>query len=367
VSDPTLTNDFRTLHDIVAAARKRTERGPWEYLMGAAETETTFRRNRLAIDSLAFRPRVLRDVRAIDCTTALFGQPSRLPVFLAPIGSCQSLDPSGALGVAKAAESFGVMNMLSSVTQPGLEEIAAETRHPKMYQLYVRGDRAWVREQVERVVRSGYVAFCLTVDTAVYSRRERDLISGWAPPARHSVTGENAHYQAALEWDTVKWYKDHYALPLILKGVATAEDAALAVEHGVDVVYVSNHGGRQLDHGLGSIEVLPEVVQAVGGRARVFVDGGFYRGTDVLKAIALGAHAVGLGRLGGLGLAAAGEAGVLRVLELLEIEMRTSMGLLGTTRLAQLDASCLRTTTPADAPSAFASPFLFLDWRESAS
>ena len=189
--------------------------------------------------------------------------------------------------------------------------------------------------------------------------RERDLIKRWLPSARNYVYG--FEYQASVSWDLIKWYKDEFRLPLILKGIATAEDAQLAVEHGVEVVYVSNHGGRQLDHGRGAIDVLPEVVQAVGGKAEVWVDGGFLRGSDVLKAIALGASAVGIGRLHGFGLAAGGEAGVARVLELLEDEIRRDMGLLGVTRLDQLNASHLHPATPVYPAHHVSSAFPFLN------
>jgi len=196
---------------------------------------------------------------------------------------------------------------------------------------------------VRRAKDHGYTAFCYTVDVAMYSRRERDLLGRFVKPWRADAAA-SAKFQSALSWDEIKRYKDKYDLPLIVKGIATAEDALLAVEHGVEVVYVSNHGGRQLDHGLGSAAVLPQVVEAVAGKAQVWVDGGFMRGTDVVKAIALGASAVGIGRLCGLGLAAAGVPGLVRALELLEDEVRTCLGLLGVT-------SCLQLTSKHLAPA----------------
>lgn len=359
-------SQFQTLHEIARAARERLDDGLWDYLMGAAETETTLRRNRQSLDSIAFRPRVLRDVREVDTRCTLFGRESRLPIFIAPIGSLQSLDASGSMGVARAAERFGIPSFLSSVTLPGMEEVGAATAHPKIFQLYVRGDEPWIAEYVERALKSGYAAFCITVDTAIYSRRERDIVKRWVPNSMRSGLATGFEYQAGLSWKQVAWFKAKYPkLPLVIKGIATAEDARIAVDHGVEMIYVSNHGGRQLDHGAGAIELLPEVVEAVGGRAQVFVDGGFYRGADVLKAIALGADAVGIGRLYGLGLAAAGEAGVLRVLELLDDEVRRSMGHLGVTSLKELDRSYLRPAAPAYAGSAFTSAFPFLELRPS--
>ncbi len=345
-----LEEKFTTLHEIVRAARMNLAPGPWDYLIGGTETETTLRRNRQALDSVAFRPRVLRDVSTIDATSTLFGRPVRLPVMLAPIGSIETFTEGGGATAAQASGAFGVPQMLSSVCNPGLEAVAKAADNFRIFQLYVRGDGAWVDDWVRRAVEHGYSAFCLTVDTACYSRRERDLARRFVKPWRTRAGG--FEFQAGLSWDHVKRFKDTHAVPLLLKGIATAEDAALAVEHGVQGVYVSNHGGRQLDHGRGTLDVLPEVVAAVAGRATVLVDGGFVRGTDVVKAIALGAQAVGVGRLACCGLAAAGQAGLERVLELLEDEVRIAMGLLGVSRLSQLDRSYLHPAAPVTLPHA---------------
>jgi glycolate oxidase len=347
---PGLDERFQTLHEIVRAARTNLAPGPWDYLVGGAETETTLKRNRQALDAVAFRPRVLRDVTTIDCTSTFLGRPVRLPVLVAPIGSLETFTPGGAATAARAAAEFGVPFMLSSVCAPGLEATAAAAPEGfRLFQLYVRGDDAWVDDWARRAREHGYAAFCLTVDAALYSRRERDLARRFVKPWRQAATGLD--HQAALTWDHVRRFKDaHPDLPLILKGIATAEDAALAVEHGVEVVYVSNHGGRQLDHGRGTLDILPEVVEAVRGRARVVVDGGFARGTDVVKALALGAAAVGLGRLACFGLAAAGAAGLVRVLELLEDEIRICLGLLGVGGVAALDGSFLTAASPVGRP-----------------
>ena len=352
---PDLTERFQTLQEIVKAARAALPAGAWDYLVGGSETETTLVRNRQALDAIAFRPRVLRDVSRVDATGQILGRPVRLPVFAAPVGSVETFTAGGGATAAEGTHSFGVPLMLSSVCAPGLETVAAAAPDGlRIFQLYVRGDDGWVDDHVKRARDQGYAAFCLTVDTAVYSRRERDLARRFVKPWRAAATGRE--FQAALAWDHVKRFKDLHDLPLVLKGIATAEDATLACAHGVDVVYVSNHGGRQLDHGLGSLETLPEVVRAVAGRAAVWVDGGFMRGTDVVKAIALGAQAVGLGRLPCLGLAAAGSPGLVRTLELLEDEVRVALGLLGADRLGVLDGSYVRPATPvrrAHAISAF--------------
>lgn len=326
---------YVTLHEIAAAARRNLAPGPWGYLIGGTETETTVKRNRHALDAIGFRPRVLRDMRHVDAGGGILGASVRLPVLIAPVGGVESFVDGGAASVAKASAEFGVPQMLSSVCQPGLEATAAAADNLRMFQLYVRGDAAWVDDHVRRAKDNGYRAFCLTVDSAMYSRRERDIAGRFVKPWRADAAKGMA-FQAALNWDDVKRYKDQHDLPLILKGIATADDAALAVEHGAEVVYVSNHGGRQLDHGLGSAAVLPEVVKAVAGRADVWVDGGFMRGSDVVKGIALGARCVGVGRLACLGLAADGVAGLVRALEILEEEVRVSLGLLGAASFAEL-------------------------------
>jgi glycolate oxidase len=353
------TQQFLTLSEIIAAARANLAPGPWSYLIGGAETETTVKRNRHAIDSIAFRPRVLNNVSKIDSASTFLGHKVRLPVMLAPIGGLESIVPEGAAAAARASAQFGVPQMLSSVCQPGLEKTAAAAKNVRVFQLYVRGNDAWVDDHVRRAQDHGYSAFCFTVDVAVYSRRERDLIGRFVKPWRASA-GEGAPYQAGLSWDQVKRYKDKYpSFPLIIKGIATAEDAEIAVQHGVEVVYVSNHGGRQLDHGLGSLAVLPEVVRAVGKKAEVWVDGGFMRGTDVVKAIALGAKTVGIGRLCGLGLGAAGVPGLVRALELLEDEVRTALGLLGVTSYAELKPAHLAPAPMVTLPDTFSAfPFL---------
>jgi len=350
--------EYVVLHEFVAPARRNLSRQTWDYLMGGAETETTLRRNRLAIDSLAFRPRVLRDVSKVDVTSTFLGKPLRIPVMMAPIGSIESFTPGGGATAAQASAEFGVPQMLSSVCNPGLEAVAKAADNFRIFQLYVRGDDGFVDDHVRRAVANGYTGFCLTVDTASYSRRERDLARRFVKPWRLRATGFD--YQAGLSWTQVKRFKDTHDVPLILKGIATAEDAALACEHGVDVVYVSNHGGRQLDQGRGSLDVLPEVVKAVGGRARIIVDGCFQRGTDVVKAIALGADLVGMGRMPCFGLAAAGAAGCVRMLELMEEEIRIALALLGVDRLAALDPSYMHPAPPVTFPHVF-SAFPLLD------
>ena len=340
--------DFVTNQEVILAARRNLTQDVWDYLSGGSESETTMRRNRLGFDSLALRPRVCVDVSKIDTSTTFLGQKLRIPVMMAPIGSLQTITPEGGVAVAKAAAEFGTMNFVSSVTQPSLEEIAASTNHPKIFQLYIRGGLDWCEEILERVKKAGYMALCLTVDTAHYSRRERQMMNRWLPPSKRLES--QRIYQAMVTWEMMAAIKKIANMPFILKGVATAEDAKIAVDHGVDVVYVSNHGGRQLDQGRGTMDILPEVVAAVNGKADVLLDGSVLRGTDVIKAIALGAKAVTIGKLQGWGLAAGGSTGLVRVLELLEEELIIDMGLLGVTRIDQIDAKYVCQAPPVTFP-----------------
>lgn len=348
-----------TMHEIVIAARNNVGRAVWNYITGAAETETTMRRNRHSLDCLALRPRILRDVREIDTSATFMGHRLRIPCLLAPIGSLQSITPEGGVAVARAAAEFGVINLVSTVTEPSLEEIAAATDHPKIFQIYIRGDETWTDELIDRARNAGYAALALTVDSAYYGRRERQLIAGWRPPSIRRYGEERRMHQAGLTWEWMDRMRERGRLPFILKGVQTAEDAKIAIDRGVDVIYVSNHGGRQLDHGDGTIEILGEVTAVAGNRAEIVVDGGFLRGTDVLKALALGADAVALGRFQAWALAAGGERMLVRALEIMEAEMRNAMGLIGVTSLSELDEGFVKEARAVDrAHELSAFPFL---------
>jgi glycolate oxidase len=342
-------SDLLNLHEIIAKARQNLNQNDWDYIVGGAESEATLRRNRMALDSLALRPRVLRDVSNVDCSVNQFGRKLRIPVVLAPVGSLESFHALGAGSVVCAVEEFGVAHMLSSVCDPGLEDLAAAAPQAlRLYQLYVRGDAAWVDDHVERAIAHGYAAFCLTVDTAHYSRRERDIAKRFVTAGRRRVQGRL--FQSALDWTTVARIKQRFNIPLAIKGIATAEDARIALKHGVEWIYVSNHGGRQLDHGRGSMEVLPEIVDAIAGRAKILIDGSICRGTDIVKAIAAGADLVGIGRMQCFALAAGGQPGVVRLLELLEDEVQRCLGLLGVASFAELDRSYLHAAAPTSVP-----------------
>jgi isopentenyl diphosphate isomerase/L-lactate dehydrogenase-like FMN-dependent dehydrogenase len=338
------SRDFVSLQEIARSARRKLPRELWDHLSGGSDSETTLRRNRLALDSLALRQRVLVNVADIDTRTTLLGQTLATPVFLAPVGGFLGMcNAQGAIPVARAAVAKHTTAFISTAVKPSFEAAQQAVSEALIFQLYVRSGRAWIEETLDKAKQAGFRALCVTVDRAWYGRRERDIIS------RASVREGfgDPRYQASIVWSDLVWMKERIGRPLVVKGIATAEDARLAVEYGADAVYVSNHGGRQLDHGQASIEVLPEVVEAVAGRAEVLVDGGILRGTDVVKAIALGAQAVGVGKLLGWSLAAGGQAGIERMLELLDVEIRTAMGLMGVTSLTQLNPGWVRPTTPA--------------------
>ncbi|MCP3473326.1 alpha-hydroxy-acid oxidizing protein [Bradyrhizobium sp. CCGUVB1N3] len=348
------SNDERTIAGLFGLAARRLRPEVWDYFVGGSETETTIARNRMALDSREFLPRVLRDVSKLSIERPFFDRIASLPIFLAPIGSLGLFDPEAALACAKAAANAGVPMFLSIMAQPSLEDVARlSPKTDLVLQLYMRGDRNWLDGIVGRAEGAGCVALCMTVDSAVYGRRERDLSNGFSSAAavdrvnfadRHDV--QITREQAALTWDTIGWLRRRTAMPLILKGIMTADDAALCVENGVDVVYISNHGGRQLDHTSATLDQLQVVAQATAGRCKIFIDGGFLHGTDVLKAIALGADFVGIGKAQAAGLAANGAAGVSRLLTILHDEIATSLALLGCPGLADLGPDYLRQAAP---------------------
>ena len=331
--------EYLVLHEFVKKAKEKLPKETWDYLIGASETETTFKRNRFALDNIAFRPRVLRDVENVDLSVDLFGHNLKMPVILAPIGSMQDFVDGAGTAPTIAASEFGIMHMISSTCMPGLEEVAKSVNYPKLFQLYVRGNKDWVDDNIKNAMDHNYAGICLTVDLDAYGRRERDLAKRYRTTSRQSASG--FEHQMRFSWKDIDRIKSYCHLPIIIKGIATKEDALLAVEHGVEVVYVSNHGGRQLDYGLGGLNVLPEISEAIGDNAKVIFDGGIMRGTDVVKAIALGADCVGIGRLQGFAAAAGGSKAIVRMLELLELEISTALRLLGVNSIFDLDDTYL--------------------------
>src|SRR5262245_52535671 len=300
--------ELATTTELVALAKAKLSAPSWDFIVGGAETETTILRNRHALDAIAFRPRVLRNVDATDLSVKFLKSKQRLPVLLAPLASLTDIHPDGALPIARAAKEFGCLMLLSSVAQQDLEVIARAAGERFVFQLYADGDESWVLELAKRAAAAGARALCLTVDVPTFGRRERGMhrrqaIAGRAFGALR--TGEE--HRARADWKLVAKLKKALDVPLMLKGIQTAEDAELALQHGVDVIYVSNHGGRQLDHCRGAVDVLPEIASTARGKAQIVIDGGFMRGTDVVKAIAKGAAMVGVGRLQALALGAGGQ------------------------------------------------------------
>ncbi len=340
-----MTATFVTLPEIRQAARRRLPREVYNFGAGGAETETTLRRNRRALSRLAIRQQILVDAREIDLETTLLDVPLSWPVAVAPMGGLVLFHPEGDVEMARGAGRADTLQFLSGATGWPVEEVAAANPGPKMFQLYHHGDRGWVADLLARVEASGYLAVCLTVDVQVYGRRERDIVARWDPRAAMSSApnprGPDPDYQARLTWDDVAWLKKTTRLPIGLKGIMTAEDARRAVEAGVGLIWVSNHGGRQLDQTQASVEALPAVVGAVAGRADIVVDGGFSRGTDVIKGLALGAKVVAIGRTVLWGLGADGADGVACALGILRAELRTSLALCGRTSVTGLSPDLL--------------------------
>jgi 4-hydroxymandelate oxidase len=349
------------LADYEQLARERLPQMVFDYYSGGAGDEQTVRENRLGWQRWRLRPRVLVDVATRDLSTKVLGMPLSMPVLTAPCAFNSLAHTDGELAVARAATTAGIIQVVSTAGTHSMEQVAAAAPAGlRWFQLYCYRDRAVTKWLVERAVAAGYRALCLTVDAPLVGRRERDARNRFALP--HGLGWKNlegvgldqmeavpdgsalVHYissiwDASLTWEAVEWLRGLSPLPLVIKGVLTAEDARLAVEHGAAAIVVSNHGGRQLDGTLPTSEALPEIVEAVAGRAEILVDGGIRRGSDILKAIALGARAVLVGRPYLWALAVAGEEGVSHLLALLRDELDLDMALSGRPTIASIDRS----------------------------
>jgi isopentenyl diphosphate isomerase/L-lactate dehydrogenase-like FMN-dependent dehydrogenase len=359
--------DWQTIADVVLAARLGLTPPLWSFSGSGPETEVTIRRNRAAFDRIAFMPRVLRGAANPDPSTTFLGHRLSLPVMLAPVGSIALWHPEGALPAARVADRMGTISYVPDA-KPGLEGVRAASEGPIVYQLYAyMGDRDWQEYMVRRVENAGYSALCVTVDSAGGGVRQRPLANRtlWTDESAAAEGGGRASEaagrsrnlppaavpQARLTWEDLAWLRDRTKLPFILKGVLSPRDAELAVECGVDAIYVSNHGGRRQDQLPSTIEALPGVIEAVARRAEVVVDSGFMRGTDVVKALALGASAVAIGKLMIWALAAGGEAGLQRTLELMQREIAATMASVGASTLADLTPALLMPSfSPPPAP-----------------
>jgi L-lactate dehydrogenase (cytochrome) len=373
------------IEDMRQRARRRLPRAVFDFIDGGAEDEVSLRLNRTAFERITFRPRVLVDAGALDLTTTILGQPLATPLILAPTGLCGMAAPRAEVLAGRAAVNCGVIFTLSSMSGVSIEDTMREAPGPHWFQLYVWRDRALTRSLVERAAAAGYRALVLTVDVQMLGQRERDLRNGATVPPRVTPanaidsaqkigwllqmarnpridfvnvaaatsrgTGRgplsmaqyvNAQFDPTVNWKDLDWLRSVWRGPLAIKGIMTAEDARRAVDAGVDSVIVSNHGGRQLDGLPAPIDVLPEVVEAVGERTQVILDGGVRRGSDVAKALALGARACMIGRPYLYGLGAAGQPGAEMAINLLRLELARVLTLLGRPTVRELDRSALR-------------------------
>ncbi|OHV73619.1 alpha-hydroxy-acid oxidizing enzyme [Pseudofrankia sp. BMG5.36] len=390
MQDAVNVEDFRRL------ARRRLPRAVFDALEGGAGDEVSLRRNRTAFDRIEFRPRPLADVAKRDLSTTVFGERLSMPIMLAPTGASRLARSAAEIAVARAAARADVVYMQSTVAAFPLEDVAASSTGSLWYQLYLPPDRAELGDLLRRIAAAGYRALAITIDTSILGNRERDIrnrlmsrpprprivLQGAGKPAwatdflrgkadylrgRLGAARPDAPSQLSLDqtretitaasdcvtWEDVERIRSLWDGPLVIKGLMRGDECDRLVELGVDGVVVSNHGGRQLDGVPATIDVLPEVVDAAAGRLTVFLDGGIRRGNDAAKALALGAAAVFVGRPYLYGLAAGGEAGVLRMIELLREELDRAMALLGAATVADLDRTLV---SGARIPGAFPPP-----------
>jgi 4-hydroxymandelate oxidase len=349
------------LFEYEAIASKNLSQMAWDYFASGAGDEVTLRDNRAAFERLKLRPRMLVDVSQRDLRTTILGRSLSMPILIAPMAFQCLAHPEGEIATARVASKLGVGKILSTMATKSIEEVAAAGNGaPQWFQLYVHRDRGLTRALVERAYQAGFSALCLTVDAPMLGRRERDTrhqfhlpagmelanfmgLEGWKMPQQAGESSLFAYFAQQLDpsltWADLEWLQSLSPLPLVVKGILRGDDAIRAVERGAQAVIVSNHGGRQLDGAIATIDALSEVVAAVGDRAEILVDGGIRRGTDILKALALGAKAVAIGRPILWGLATNGAAGVQHVLEILKGELDLAMALSGCAQLANIDSS----------------------------
>jgi isopentenyl diphosphate isomerase/L-lactate dehydrogenase-like FMN-dependent dehydrogenase len=331
--------EFRTLSMFEQRAQAIVMPDALAYATGGSASEATLERNRQALRHLALEQRVLMGVQSIDTRAEFLDLSLPSPIIVCPMGGMYRFHPEGDVEMARGATRDGGMTVVAGGAA-GLDNIAAAASGPLIFQLYWLGDRSWVADRLQQVAAAGdrFKAFCLTVDAAAYSRRERDIVLNVA--ARRATPLPDT--QSMLTWDDVDWVRTQLALPFGLKGIMTAADALLALEHHVDFIWVSNHGGRQIDDGRATIDALAEIAEVVGGRVPLIVDSGFRRGTDAIKALALGATLVAFGRTALWGFAVGGADGVQKVLRLLNEEVVINMKLAGQQSTRRLTPAAIR-------------------------
>jgi L-lactate dehydrogenase (cytochrome) len=375
-----------SIEDVAAKARRRLPSGARAYLDGGGEGECTLRRNRHAFDRIEFQPEMPRYVADLDTSTTVLGRRVALPFALSPIGAPRMFHHEGELAVARAARHAGIPYGLSTLATTSVEAVAAETDTPLWFQLYLWGDRRENKESIDRARAAGFDALLFSIDTVVRSKREREKHAGldlpqphltvptfldgalhprWAwhfltsdtisfpnigPPDHRSREKMSDMFDGTVVWEDLEWIREMWDGKIVVKGVLRPEEAIRAADAGLDGVIVSNHGGRQLDHLPATIDVLGEIVDAVGDRLDVLVDSGFRRGTDIAAALCLGAKAVLVGRAHLYGLAAAGEAGVRHCIDILAEELRMAMALCGVRRIDEFDRNLIRRRPVAAAP-----------------
>ncbi|MCI0434977.1 MAG: alpha-hydroxy-acid oxidizing protein [Gemmatimonadetes bacterium] len=358
------------LYDFEAAALAQLPRPTRDYCCGGANDEITLERNRAAYEALPLHYRVLRDVSERDLSTSVLGIPVSMPILIAPTACHELAHPDGELATARAASAAGTLMTLSTLSNFAMEEVSREARGPLWFQLYVYRDRGVTCELIRRAEAAGCRAIVLTVDAPVGGLRERDVRNEFRLPegivmrnllpaggtfagldtAAGSVAAYiNAMFDPSLSWRDLDWLAAQTSLPVVVKGIVRADDAVRALEHGARSIVVSNHGGRQLDTSPATIEVLEAITTAIDGRIEVLIDGGVRRGTDVLKALALGARAVLIGRPILWGLAVGGEQGVLQVLDILRRELDVAMALCGCCSVDDVDIDLIHPPNRATA------------------
>lgn len=355
-SDPTDPKRILSLSEFEEIARVRLPHATYEYLAAGAGDEQTLRRNRESFDRILLRPRILRDVASVDTTLTLLGRHLALPIVLAPTAFHRAIHPDGEIGTATGAGSIGVPWIISTATTTSLDEIGRAATGPLWFQLYVQPDRAVTLDLVQKAESIGCEALCLTVDSPAQGARNRQTRARFelppgitAPYMGELVAGRNISDNGRgsnITWDDLEWLVSVSKVPVVVKGILDGRDAAQSVDAGVAGIVVSNHGARNLDAIPATIDALPEVADHVAGRVPVLIDGGIRRGTDIVKAIALGASAVLVGRPYCFGLAVAGAEGVQRVVEILRTELEMAMKLMGLRTLGEIDRLALWSSRP---------------------
>ncbi len=341
-------------------AKEHLSQMAFDYYSSGAWDEVTLRDNLAAFTRVKLRPKMLVDVSEINLTTQVLGESLQLPLLIAPMAFQCLAHPEGEIATALAAETAGAGMVLSTLATKSLEEVAKVANALQWFQLYIHKDQGLTQALVERAYKAGYKAICLTVDAPMLGKRERDQRNEFTlPPGLHpanltnisgldipQVQGESGlltyfaqQINPAVTWKDLQWLQSLSPLPLVVKGILRADDAIRAVECGAQAIVVSNHGGRQLDGAIASLDALPEIIAAVDGKAEVLLDGGIRRGTDILKALAFGAKAVLIGRPVLWGLAVGGQTGVSHIISLLQDELKLAMALSGCATLADIDSS----------------------------